>query len=593
MPEADDQASLRAASGGSSRSYVVPDTTLGQDQAVPLAPGQNGWRGDPALETYVGDRALGQDEAGSLGSMGSTGGHRLDLESSGAYVAARETITALDRQGGGPDDNAAQGGHLVAHSLTATGFDASEDGTGRGTPIVPVPHPTGGQELAATLKGQRGKGGGGVGPEETLLPQGFINTESMSSGDNVDVSPTLRVENYASVAQPYSKRHAASDGDDAETWDESEQAHTLNQNMNAPDLAADAQAVRRLTPTEAERLQGVPDGWTLPYGPSLADAPAWHDLRNPPLPVRAVTINEGNDSPQGSVWESDQCGSLATGGGKPGQGYHAVRTEPADPTWIGLDNANRGNDHVREGQPSAEALRAKGTLDQAVSFQWQSGGDVRHDVREGEAGTLQKSQTQAVGFYPNNNAKARSDGERVGESPTLSGGGGGNTPAVAYDPLSSPPLTAAGFHGNADGSDDQVEATALAFEARYYSDRERMGGAPSAESGPVKATDSKAGDAAQVVAFAQNQRDEVRELDDASSLSGQGTHQTTYVAGAAVADGLACPYDCPPDGPRYAALGDAVTAPVARWIGERLVDVLRERGVIAADGAVDLDADLG
>jgi site-specific DNA-cytosine methylase len=28
--------------------------------------------------------------------------------------------------------------------------------------------------------------------------------------------------------------------------------------------------VRRLTPTECERLQGFPDGWTIPYGPSLA-----------------------------------------------------------------------------------------------------------------------------------------------------------------------------------------------------------------------------------------------------------------------------------------------------------------------------------
>lgn len=48
--------------------------------------------------------------------------------------------------------------------------------------------------VSATLKGQRGKGGGGIGPEETL--------------------------------------HAA------------------------------AQGVRRLTPTECERLQGFPDGWT-------------------------------------------------------------------------------------------------------------------------------------------------------------------------------------------------------------------------------------------------------------------------------------------------------------------------------------------
>lgn len=32
--------------------------------------------------------------------------------------------------------------------------------------------------------------------------------------------------------------------------------------------------VRRLTPTECERLQGFPDGWTVPYGPSLAHSPS-------------------------------------------------------------------------------------------------------------------------------------------------------------------------------------------------------------------------------------------------------------------------------------------------------------------------------
>jgi site-specific DNA-cytosine methylase len=424
--------------------------------------------------------------------------------------------------------------------------------------------------------------------------------------------------------------------------------------MNAPDVAADAQAVRRLTPTEAERLQGVPDGWSLPYGPSLADAPAWHDLRNPPLPVRAVTINEGNDTPQGSVWESDQCGSLATGGGKPGQGYHAVRTEPADPTWIGLDNANRGNDHVREGQPSAEALRAKGTLDQAVCFHADALG------RDGEAKT---DSPDAEGRMRKRDAGT---GIAEGESYNLTTGA---PHAVAYDRYSSPPLTAAGFHGNADGrttrwrrprsrsrpattptasgwaglpgapsragqgdrqqgrrrgaggrvlamaqggqgwapnsiatSEDEAHtidttrAQAVAFEPRYYNREHDTGGPgtpPSGETLPPLKAQSGQGDGAPHVAFAQNQRDEVRELDQASSLSGPGTHQTTYVAGTAVAAGLACPYDCPPDGPRYAALGDAVTAPVARWIGERLVDVLRERGVIAADGAVDLGADLG
>jgi DNA (cytosine-5)-methyltransferase 1 len=36
---------------------------------------------------------------------------------------------------GGPDDNEAQAGHIV-HTLTGEGHDASEDGTGRGTPLV-------------------------------------------------------------------------------------------------------------------------------------------------------------------------------------------------------------------------------------------------------------------------------------------------------------------------------------------------------------------------------------------------------------------------------------------------------------------------
>ncbi|CAH1656959.1 Cytosine-specific methyltransferase [Hyphomicrobiales bacterium] len=78
---------------------------------------------------------------------------------------ARQTVAALTAQGVGTcgaDDNQGQAGHLiaapdvarcdttsnqridwetetfVAHSLRGEGFDASEDGTGRGTPLVPV-----------------------------------------------------------------------------------------------------------------------------------------------------------------------------------------------------------------------------------------------------------------------------------------------------------------------------------------------------------------------------------------------------------------------------------------------------------------------
>ena len=41
--------------------------------------------------------------------------------------------------------------------------------------------------------------------------------------------------------------------------------------------------MRRLTPTECERLQGFPDGWTLPTGPSLREAvPWWSDPEGAP-----------------------------------------------------------------------------------------------------------------------------------------------------------------------------------------------------------------------------------------------------------------------------------------------------------------------
>lgn len=45
----------------------------------------------------------------------------------------------LTSSAGGSDENDARDGRLtVAHSLRAEGFDASEDGTGRGTPIIPA-----------------------------------------------------------------------------------------------------------------------------------------------------------------------------------------------------------------------------------------------------------------------------------------------------------------------------------------------------------------------------------------------------------------------------------------------------------------------
>ena len=79
----------------------------------------------------------------------------LGLERAGMEKIPRVAVNALTSSHGGADDNDAQAGHLVVcvtgdrtHALTANGADASEDGTGRGTPIVYQP-------IAATTEVRR------------------------------------------------------------------------------------------------------------------------------------------------------------------------------------------------------------------------------------------------------------------------------------------------------------------------------------------------------------------------------------------------------------------------------------------------------
>lgn len=133
------------------------------------------------------------------------------------FLAA--TITA--RQGKGPDSDATT--TLVTHALTAEGSDASEDGTGRGTPIIPV-------DLAQVTSGQNRSNPKDGGPDGTLAATSrsavaFGHTVGIDVQASENVTPTLRVgSGGASVA---------------------------------------AASVRRLTPVECERLQGYPDEWTL------------------------------------------------------------------------------------------------------------------------------------------------------------------------------------------------------------------------------------------------------------------------------------------------------------------------------------------
>jgi DNA (cytosine-5)-methyltransferase 1 len=130
----------------------------------------------------------------------------------------------------------------TTHTLRAEGFDASEDGTGRGTPLIAAPrvygrkNTSGPISTAAALTAKGGCGRMDFASESFVL--GFHHTQDPIGGD---VSPALG---------------ATTDG------------------MGI--LAA--HAVRRLTPLECERLQGFPDGYTAI--PGAADGPRYRALGN-------------------------------------------------------------------------------------------------------------------------------------------------------------------------------------------------------------------------------------------------------------------------------------------------------------------------
>jgi DNA (cytosine-5)-methyltransferase 1 len=200
---------------------------------------------------------------------------------------ARAPVAALTSSGVGTcgaDDNQAQGGHLIAstgetahclnaggmgrqdyetetlitHTLRGDGFDASEDGTGRGTPLVPV---------AVNLRGRAG----GAMPELSEM----ASLRAASGGSSRSYVATAIQEigkrTGTSTDDPRAGIGIAAPGAPMFTLQAGAQ-HGIQHDM----------AVRRLTPRECERLQGFPDDYTLvPYrGKPAADGPRYKALGN-------------------------------------------------------------------------------------------------------------------------------------------------------------------------------------------------------------------------------------------------------------------------------------------------------------------------
>lgn len=209
--------------------------------------------------------------------------------------------------------------NLIAHTLKGEGFDASEDGTGRRTPIIAFDttqitskanysNPKDGDPCHPLASGAHApaiayRTSGNCGLFEQGDKTATLNTATdpnqtiiaftqNASGDAlagdvscaVSTNPNASGRNNAEVCQPVAIRTAQTSSNGCGI-DESGTSYTLD---GAQGQAVGSKyGVRRLMPIECERLQGYPDGWTLnaisesdgkPY--QQADSPRYKQCGN-------------------------------------------------------------------------------------------------------------------------------------------------------------------------------------------------------------------------------------------------------------------------------------------------------------------------
>lgn len=220
----------------------------------------------------------------------------------------QKAVAALTARGVGTcgaDDNQAQAGHLIAecangdvsHTLKGEGFDGSEDGTGRGVPVVAfgggntsgnidvatactahgvrmdfdtetfavhgTQDPDTNRELAHTL-------GRNNGQENACIAFSYKDNGADAT---VDMAPTLRAGNRhtshangrqppAIAFQPGNLSRGAGSAPSDQIFPTLKADHGRGRSDQDPHVFLGTQ-VRRLTPIECERLQGFPDNHTL------------------------------------------------------------------------------------------------------------------------------------------------------------------------------------------------------------------------------------------------------------------------------------------------------------------------------------------
>jgi len=247
------------------RRRVVIVGRLGDDGRAParvlLEP--EGVRGNPAQG--ITPRTLTAARAG-----GSTASSRVT-----SALTTRST-TALDDQGIAQLVVGVLGQH--SHALTAEGHDASEDGAGRGTPIVTV-------AFDPKAGGDRTSSG--------AFEVGTGITPTLSGARSPAVLYAADIANALDTAQGGPDDNNSAQGGHLVAFAENQRGElvesatvgALAQGGGKPGqgypAVHDGTIVRRLTPLECERLQGFPDGHTdTSWGRPQADSPRGKQMGN-------------------------------------------------------------------------------------------------------------------------------------------------------------------------------------------------------------------------------------------------------------------------------------------------------------------------
>lgn len=209
-----------------------------------------------------------------------TSNQRIDVETETFIVA--DTLTV------GANQTFGFVGEAIAHALTGEGFDAIEDGTGRGTPLVSVlPFDT--TQMTSAANRSQPKAGDPCHPLAAgAHPPAIAFSAKDYGGDaSLELSPTLRAGTHSG-----SHANAGVMPAIAFNWQGGGKQTTLGygaESRTAGTLVKDqtqavvgGMQVRRLTPRECARLQGFPDDYLdiIVRGKPAADGPKYKALGN-------------------------------------------------------------------------------------------------------------------------------------------------------------------------------------------------------------------------------------------------------------------------------------------------------------------------